>query len=184
VAVGDFTGDGLPDLAFGGGGSSGGWIDLLPGKGDGTFDPAIRTGLVTGVPAVLVPGEFNGDGHQDLAAFDGYWFVLIAGDGDGTFSSPTVFPLPWVGGGGLNQSAAIAEDIDLDGRLDFLIAGDWCQCATALLGKGDGTFVNGFVYAAHPGARGVAAADFNSDDKIDMAVADDRGITFLMNNTP
>lgn len=33
---------------------------------------------------------------------------------------------------------------------------------------------------AHAGA----AADFNSDGKIDLAVADFRGITFLMNNTP
>jgi hypothetical protein len=57
VTVGDFNGDGLPDIVM-----AGAWV--LLGHGDGTFQAAVETGTTGGSVAV---GDFNGDGKPDLA---------------------------------------------------------------------------------------------------------------------
>src|SRR6202790_1613463 len=62
LAVGDFNGDGIPDLAvseFG--------IDILLGNGDGTFKPRLLApGNLPYIEFIAV-GDFNGDGTLDLA---------------------------------------------------------------------------------------------------------------------
>src|SRR5260370_14391454 len=69
VAVGDFNGDGKPDLAVANQGNfaaSNGSISVLLGNGDGTFQPAVN--YAAGSHSVFVAVEdFNGDGKPDLA---------------------------------------------------------------------------------------------------------------------
>src|SRR5258708_4884435 len=70
VAVGDFNGDGLLDLAVANQGSTdiqGSEIVLVfLGNGDGTFqDPLTLT--AQSHPSSVAVGDFNGDGVQDLA---------------------------------------------------------------------------------------------------------------------
>jgi hypothetical protein len=64
VAVGDFNGDGKPDLAVAN--TSGNNVSVLLGKGDGTFQAAVNYGAGTESDSVTV-GDFNGDGKPDLA---------------------------------------------------------------------------------------------------------------------
>ncbi|MGH8395367.1 MAG: FG-GAP repeat domain-containing protein, partial [Pseudomonas sp.] len=64
VAVGDFNGDGLADLAVANNGS--GNVSVLLGNGDGTFQATRNFGAGSGPRSVAV-GDFNGDGAQDLA---------------------------------------------------------------------------------------------------------------------
>ena len=64
IAVGDFNGDGRPDLAVGDAGD-GGSISILLGNGDGTFERAESVGL-EGAAFSLAVGDFDGDLRTDL----------------------------------------------------------------------------------------------------------------------
>src|SRR6516164_1156948 len=83
VAVGDFNGDAIPDLAVA---NYGGTVSVILGKGDGTFLPAKN--YPAGIyPASVAVGDFNGDGNQDLAVANGGSnnVSVLLGKGDGTF---------------------------------------------------------------------------------------------------
>src|SRR5258708_4752859 len=61
VAVGDFNGDGKPDLAV-----AGGVVSVLLGNGDGSFQAPVNYAAGSRPISVAV-GDFNGDGKPDLA---------------------------------------------------------------------------------------------------------------------
>ena len=64
VAVGDFNGDGVQDLAVANFDSAN--VSVLLGNGDGTFRAALNFAAGSNPFSVAV-GDFNGDGLQDLA---------------------------------------------------------------------------------------------------------------------
>jgi hypothetical protein len=64
VAVGDFNGDGMPDLAVANNHSS--TVSILLGAGAGQFAAAPDVAVGKGPHSVAV-GDFNGDGKPDLA---------------------------------------------------------------------------------------------------------------------
>ncbi len=64
VAIGDFSGDGVLDLAVASNESNS--VSVLLGIGDGTFGAERRFGVGT-LPTAVAVGDFNGDGVLDLA---------------------------------------------------------------------------------------------------------------------
>ena len=66
VAVGDFNGDGKPDLARGERSSRATASSVLLGNGDGTFQTA-QNFAAGSSPVSVAVGDFNGDGKPDLA---------------------------------------------------------------------------------------------------------------------
>jgi hypothetical protein len=72
VAVGDFNGDGIPDLALADQQRIlyvGNTVTILLGRGDGSFANPQHF-VVGGSPVALAVADFNGDGHPDLAVAD------------------------------------------------------------------------------------------------------------------
>jgi len=158
MVVGDFNGDGKPDLAVGQ------WVVL--GNGDGTFQAAVNYGAGVG-PRPVAVGDLNGDGKPDLAVADEAGVSVLLGKGDGTFQAPVSSGL-----GTFPRSVAVG-DFDGDGRLDLAVAttSHSTNKVSVLLGRGDGTFHAAANYGAGTNPCSVAVGDFNGDGKPDLAVA-------------
>jgi hypothetical protein len=100
IAVGDFTGDGIPDLALANGNGSSDNVAILQGDGSGGFTNAANSPFpANGNPTHVVVGDFNGDGQPDLAIanpFQGTVTELLntTGVASGRAASPTVQASP------------------------------------------------------------------------------------------
>jgi hypothetical protein len=94
VAIGDFNGDGRQGLATANSGPSEKFaptVSILLGRGDGTFQTALDV-RVGGIPLSITVGDFNSDGHQDVATANIANSVsILLGRGDGTFSATQAF---------------------------------------------------------------------------------------------
>jgi len=145
LVLGDFSGDGKPDLAVVSPRTS--TTSILLGNGDGTFHAKPNLDVIGAIAA----GDFDGDQKVDLVADDGSSLSLYLSQGDGTFRRPIR-----IAGGG--QSSLLAADINQDGRLDIL------NGSTVLLGNGDGTFKP----AQDIGAPVTLIDDFNEDGHPDV----------------
>ena len=93
VAVGDFNGDGVPDLAFSLAFFSSGGISILLGNGDGSFSAPSETQVGESTTSLAV-ADFNADSVLDLATTDreNSAVFVLPGQGNGTFSTPLSFP--------------------------------------------------------------------------------------------
>ena len=174
VAVGDFNGDGLPDLAVANSAAFGGTpsVSVLVGHGDGTFQTA-STVRVGQVPTSVAVGDFNGDGIPDLAVateIDNIVGVLV-GNGDGTFRPPQNVP---VGYSDTGPAAVAVGDFTGDGVLDLAVANSSDNSVSVVLGHGDATFQEAPTYAAGAHPFSITVGDFNGDGISDLAVTDDR----------
>ncbi len=173
LAVGDFNGDGIPDLAVVTQGNYTnnymGSVTILLGKGDGTFtaiSPSAATGNDLGQ---LVIGDFNGDGIPDLAVLhiESNTITILLGNGDGTFTATATSPESY------SPSSLAVGDFNGDGILDLAVTNLYSNSVSILLGKGDGTFTamtTSQPTGAYPNA--VAVGDFNGDGIADLAVTD------------
>ena len=177
-AVGDFNGDGIPDLAITTSRSP--VVTILLGNGDGTFTQG--TGLaVSDIPEELVAADFNDDGNVDLAVLD-YGatgtVAIFLGKGDGTFNAAPSSP-----SAGIYPLSITVADFNGDGIADLAVSTIPSGAVTVLLGNGDGTFSTTQVNVPNStGNYAVAAGDFNGDGKADLAVQFNSQVTILTGN--
>ena len=172
VVIADLNGDGIPDLAVGGGNLGvpgfGGFAVLL-GRGDGTFGTAVYTFLDVGCDWIAA-ADFNRDGKSDLVtangnAGNGNTVSVMLGNGDGTFQKQRIFVV------GSNPAHVITADFNHDGIPDIATSNNIGDSASILLGEGDGTFAPELVYGTVSQPIGLAAGDLNGDGKVDLVVA-------------
>ena len=182
-------------------------ISVYQGNGDGTFKAPKITQLPAGFePTSIVAGHFTNSTHMDLAVTEkanvtgnaGIVQILL-GNGDGTFTQ--LANSAYVVG---NTPAFVTTgDFNGDGVTDLAIANSGepstATNGTAVTGNtvsillgnpnpnqintGNGTFVAQTTYAAGNGPTSLAAADYNQDGLLDLAVADatDNAVTLLFN---
>ena len=174
-ALADINGDGTPDLALNIRGQ--GNILLLPGRGDGTFDPS-------GIPSILTPesrvqidgvGDFNGDGRPDVlystqrpynSDVPIYDETVGLSQADGSLR-----PIAFANYGAGSAAPAIA-DFNGDGKADVAQASFRdTGPGTIQFSWGDGTFTDPVLAdPSDPVApiEPALAADFNGDGKPDL----------------
>jgi hypothetical protein len=185
IAVGDFNGDGKPDVALANEGSfdqatgftEGQGVSVMLGNGDGTFQaPALYSAGPT--PIDVAVGDFNGDGKADLVVVDygasdpnfpgqviGGGLSVLLGNGDGGFQAP----IPVLSASENFPSAVLVGDFNNDGKLD--VATRSYDKLDVLIGKGDGTFLPPVSYYVGGEPNAIAAADFDGDGRLDLVTS-------------
>src|ERR1700733_14333472 len=174
ITVGDFNGDGnldvgvpicpLGSLPLCGAAST---VNILLGNGDGTFQPKVDYPAGPS-PTTSVAGDFNGDGHLDLAVAgfaDGSFtngIGILLGNGDGSFKPPSFLSGPY-----FYLATAV---LNQDGLLDLAAVSN--SPISILAGKGDGTFRPPVFYTAGHYLVSITIGDFNGDGHMDLAVLD------------
>jgi hypothetical protein len=167
VALADFNNDGKLDAVTANENTNS--VSVRFGNGTNTFGNA--TNFAAGNrPFWVATGDLNGDNKPDIvtANFLASLSVLI-NDGTGSFGAPTTVGL---GSPPSNPSYVTVADVNNDNKQDLLAIRANIFAITVLLGNGNGTFSAPVDHATGPNPESLALGDFNGDNKVDLAVAD------------
>jgi hypothetical protein len=139
IVVGDFNGDGFPDVIVGDGDGS---LTEFLGDGKGNLLPGPAIAPLGSVVSIAV-GDFNRDGILDLAVSDSSAnkVTILLGSGKGAFQNYWSFSLPMQGKNYLLASA----DFNKDGIPDLAVTekdADDDDSFEVLTGNGNGTFTD------------------------------------------
>jgi hypothetical protein len=163
--VGDADGDGRLDVFVSD--LNAGQFALLAGHGNGSFGSG-RNYPAGPYPNSLATGDFNGDGHADLACVNtggsANSVSVLLGSGIGTFG-PAV---AW--GTGYWPFAVAVGDLNLDGLPDLVVTNDGGGSVSVLDGQGNGGFATHRDYGANENPVGLAVGDVNGDGRPDVVV--------------
>jgi hypothetical protein len=151
IAVGDFNGDGIPDVIVG---DDDGALTLFLGDGTGNLVPAGDIARLDSAVSIAV-ADFNHDGIPDIAVSD--WrsstVVVLLGEGNGSFRRAWSFPLSMRG----KVAHISTADFNKDGIPDLVVVYDDDAGATfeVMLGNGNGTFTDApeLSFARNPNAH-------------------------------
>ncbi|MEG4494259.1 FG-GAP-like repeat-containing protein, partial [Microcoleus sp. D3_18_C4] len=194
VSIGDFNGDGKPDLAVANNFSSS--VSILlnttpTGAATPTFAPQ-TTFATGGSPQSVSIGDFNGDGKPDLAVANGTSSnvsILVNTTPTGA-ATPTFAPQAPLTTGNFPASVSIG-DINGDGKPDLAVANANSDNVSILVnttptGVATPTFATQTTFATGDNPQSVRIGDFNGDGKPDLAVANfsSGNVSILLNTTP
>ncbi|MGA2696256.1 MAG: FG-GAP-like repeat-containing protein [Terriglobales bacterium] len=169
TAVGDFDGNGVPDVAAVDIGGNTNSLCVLVNDGTGALRLAYSY-VVDAIPEAIATADLNGDGSLDLVVpsvdpISGDWgYSVLLGNGDGSFQSPAFYAQSVFG---LELSGIVIADFNGDGKPDLAVATG--SGVAVLFGKGDGTFGSAAYFSPGVG-NSIVSADFNGDGKLDIAV--------------
>jgi hypothetical protein len=161
IEIGDFNGDGLPDVAYGtwypGPGATSVWTDgIVMNTGNGTFSSYGATNI--GAAHWLTAVDLNGDGADELVRTDGANVSVHAIGGGALLPATQSFVLP---GGRF-----FPRDLDGDGDLDLINDG-----LVPVLNSANGALVPLYGHVA-PSAFGsgpsAIAGDIDGDGDADL----------------
>jgi hypothetical protein len=165
IAVGDFNGDGIADVAVAGGSNM---LSIFFGKGNGTFQAPVNY-TVDASPQAVAVGDFNGDGKPDLAIGTSHGIDILLNKGNGTFQAGSTLAT------GDSVFSFAVGDFNGDHKLDLAAStrmnSSPFQAVSVFLGNGDGTLQAPVNYALEMYAGELEAGALTGDGKLDLVVA-------------
>jgi len=185
VAAGDFTNDGLNDLAVVN--QTDNSVSILVNQGSGNFtqlNKPIALGTNEVGPSAIAAGVFRLTDVNHLtqpadlviANTTSNTVTVLLGNGDGTFAEAPGSPFTV----GAQPRAVAIADFNNDGQLDFAVANSGDNTISTFFGNGDGTFapfpkspftlptsMQGPVAMVHGNFRNISGTGF------DLAIAND-----------
>ncbi|CAF1204527.1 unnamed protein product [Adineta steineri] len=171
IATADINNDGKLDIVETNTGTND--VSVLLGMGNGNFTASGSYSTGSGsYPRAVAFGDFNKDNQLDIVVanyFTGNVAILL-GYGTGVFGTATLCTIA------SNPYAVAVGDVNGDTCPDIAVASQSANSITILLGNCSGAFGgSGTVKTISTGSGSnpqfVAFADFNSDGRLDMAVA-------------
>jgi hypothetical protein len=162
-------------------------------NGDGTFAAPYYI-VIDPNPYTITAGDFNRDGHLDLATANwgtygaNNWIDVIRGNGDGTWQSAVLYEV------GQGPNGIVSMDFNHDNILDIATCnsgagGEGVETMSVLIGNPDGSFQPAMTYygsysADLLGTTGITAGDVNRDGHPDLMVANygSSDISIYINN--
>jgi hypothetical protein len=174
----DFNEDGYVDLAFAMSGQLGGdgGLSVVLSDGMGGYDDDTPFDEGWFAPRALIAKDFDGDGHDDLAAVGvsvgsvGTLQVFL-GDGLGEFATPPQFEVAMSG----FPIAIEAGLVDADSAIDLLVVdSSGITGVSLLLGVGNGTFAAPQVIPGSTGTspRDIVVGDLDKNGILDFVTND------------
>ncbi len=148
------------------------WI--LYGLGPGlTFESPVKIATVSS-PTAAVVAPFAGGMLPGIAVTSRLngTVAVFRQESARAFGAPVSYPV------GLLPADLGVADFTGEGKLDLVAVNNGSSDVTLLIGKGDGTFERGETVAVADGPVAIVAADFNNDNKMDFATADQDDETF------
>jgi hypothetical protein len=171
--VGDFNGDGKPDVAsivqdldsnF--------WLSILLSNGDGTFQTPVLTAVPYNATDLLASADLNGDGKADVVLVHANSVDVLLGNATGNFAAPVNYA------DSISSPAAVGLAIlHGDTHLDIVVAsatvdGSGSSPVATLKGTGSGTFLTATAAQHYPGAiNSGILVDVNGDGYLDLLSA-------------
>jgi hypothetical protein len=189
VSVADFNRDGKPDLATAnslmGHGQSNRTVSVLLGRGDGTFGGPNVFDAGGSQPVAPVVADLNEDRIPDITTPNGdpssEVSVLLGRSDGGLLPFKTYHTGP-------DPHTVVAADLNGDGHVDLVAwdsgvqGGPVGKGLSVLFGAGDGTFAPSIdLETIAEGGEIQAAADLDSDGKLDLVISGDHQMILLFN---
>jgi len=193
AATGDFNGDGKLDVLT----LDGGNLNVILGKGDGTFQTPISLNIsATGIFwEAIATGDFTSGHLLDVAV----WAVnantgnselhIFLGNGAGSLTYNATYAAPNSSNANPGPNNLVAMDVNGDGKIDIVAMTPY-NGVYVFLGNGDGTFQAPIANAtvctnAIGNCESMAVGDLNGDGKPDLAFQSNDttggGISILLN---
>ena len=170
IALGDLNGDDRLDIVFVSSFSS--TVGIILANDDGSFTDVIlySTGRQA-FPLAVTLGHFNNNTFLDIAIVNGQegTIYILIGYGNGTFGESHIFPAEYLS----FPSWITLTYLNHDKQDDILICTEEGYSIGVFLIHPEADFTKEKTYlsAAEPHPSSIVIADFNGDDRLDVAVA-------------